>query len=294
MKKFLFLSTIILALFSSANAQQQWKFHVAFEDATMARDTIWFIWDTTAVSYGIDTLLGEGNPHMNYSEFNVYTLTAGVYPDFDTTKVVALPYNESFGHTIDAINFELPIIMTWDSSLLHAPWLPSLPVGWVNYARIENDYFFNINNMLIGSQFDMTIADSIIAPEPDNPDAWFWIPGVHFPMDIFLSQDPTIDVHYISTNGFYRLNAYPNPFYNSIKFGIESPNSTELLKIRVIDLFGRLFYETESFRIDGSFQESYIQELENKLCVAPSGFYIAILESNQSIVNSIKIVKLKK
>ncbi len=41
-------------------AQPQWKFHVAYEDATGARDTIFFIWDTSAVVYGIDTALGEG------------------------------------------------------------------------------------------------------------------------------------------------------------------------------------------------------------------------------------------
>lgn len=293
MKNFLLLSTIIFALFSTTNAQQQWKFHVAFEDASMARDTIWFIWDTTATLSGIDTLLGECNTFMNYNEFNVYTIIGDHFPG-DTTKIVAHPYNEYFGHAINAINFELPIKITWDSSMFHAPWLPPLPVGWVNYARIENDYFFNINNMMIGNQFDMTIADSIIAPEPNNPDPWFWIPEVHFPMDIFLSQDPSVDVLYAQANGSFRLNAFPNPFSNSIKFSIESPNSTDLVKIRVIDLFGRLFYETESFRVDGCFQESYIQELENKLCVAPSGFYVATLESNQSIVNSIKIVKLKK
>ncbi len=293
MKKLFFFSTILLTLFSSVRAQQQWKFHIAFEDATMARDTIWFIWDTTATLSGIDTLLGEGNTHMNYNDFNVYTIIGGPYPG-DTTKIVAHPYNESFEQLIRSTNFELPIKITWDSSMFHAPWLPPFPVGWVNSALIQNDYFFNINNVEIGGYFDMTITDSIIAPEPNNPDPWFWDPGKHFPMAIGMSQDPEISVHYTKTNSFYKLNAFPNPFSNSLKFRIESPNTTELLKIKVFDLFGRLLYETEPFRVDGSFQETFIQELENKLCVAPSGFYIATLKSNQSIVNSIKIVKLKK
>lgn len=38
-------------------SQPQWKFHVAFEDATNAKDTIWFIWDTTATFEGADTAL---------------------------------------------------------------------------------------------------------------------------------------------------------------------------------------------------------------------------------------------
>lgn len=293
MKKIIFFSTILLALFSSVSAQQQWKFYVAFEDATMARDTIWFIWDTTATLSGIDTLLGEGNLHLNYNKFNVYTVIGGPYPG-DTTKIVAHPYNESFGHSINSMNFELPIKITWDSSLFHASWLPPSPVGWVNAAGISNDYFFNINNVEVGGFFDMTLADSIIAPEPTNPDPWFWNPGVHFPMGIGMSQDPTLGLNYRASNSLYKLNAFPNPFFNSIKFKIESPASTEPLKIRVIDLYGRPLYETEFFRVDDSFQATYIYELEKILNVAPSGFYIATLQSNKSIVNSIKIVKLKK
>lgn len=107
----LFLIAILVISFQLA-AQPQWKFHVAFEDGTGAKDTIWFIWDTTAVFYGIDTALGEGNPNMNYNEFNVYTLTWDTYPDYDTTKVVAHPYEYSFGHTIEAINYTLPIKIT--------------------------------------------------------------------------------------------------------------------------------------------------------------------------------------
>ena len=159
MKK-LILIVVFSFLFCSIKsfAQPQWKFHVAFEDATGARDTIWFIWDTTAAVYGIDTTLGEGNPHMDYSKFNVWTLTWGVYPNFDTTKVVAYPYDASFGNTIEAINFELPITITWDSALLHADWLPPTPVGWVNFARIDNDYFFFYNMPLVSHLINFLYA----------------------------------------------------------------------------------------------------------------------------------------
>jgi len=37
---------IIGCLFSYA--QPQWKFHIAYEDATGAKDTMWFIWDESA------------------------------------------------------------------------------------------------------------------------------------------------------------------------------------------------------------------------------------------------------
>ncbi len=286
------LSTIVLSL--PIKAQQQWKFHIAFEDATMARDTIWYIWDTTATFCGIDTLLGEGNPHMNYNEFNVYTKIGCDYPG-DTTKIVAFPFNLSFEQMIHAINFELPIKITWDSSLFHAPWLPSTPVGWVNSAGIGNDYFFHINNVEVGGFFDMTIADSIIAPEPDNPDPWFWNPAAHFPMGIAMSQDPstTINVPNRISNAFFRLDAYPNPFNNIVKLNIESQNPNESLIISVIGLFGRVLHQAELSGVNGNYDGAVLHELENKLSIAPPGFYIAVLQSKQSVVSSIKIVKLK-
>ncbi len=221
MKKFIY-TLFLLFLFFSVHlyAQPQWKFHVAFEDATGAKDTIWFIWDTTAMFYGIDTTLGEGNPHMDYSQFNVWTLTWAAYPnDYDTTKVVAHPYSYSFDCTIEAINFELPITITWDSALLHADWLPPTPVGWVNFARIDNDYFFLYNNNGLAHEYDMTLSDSVTAPYEGNTDPWAWQDWVHFPMDIFLIQDPTLSVDTkIDNSKNITLKFYPNPFEKNTTF----------------------------------------------------------------------------
>lgn len=286
------LSTIVLSL--PIKAQQQWKFHIAFEDATMARDTIWFIWDTTATFEGADTLLNEVSAVFDYEKFNVWTYNPGLfYPD--SIKTLAFPYIHSLGGQIHAMNFELPIKITWDSSLFHAPWLPSTPVGWVNSAGIGNDYFFHINNVEVGGFFDMTIADSIIAPEPDNPDPWFWNPAAHFPMGIAMSQDPstTINVPNRISNAFFRLDAYPNPFNNIVKLNIESQNPNESLIISVIDLFGRVLHQAELSGVNGNYDGAVLHELENKLSIAPPGFYIAVLQSKQSVVSSIKIVKLK-
>jgi hypothetical protein len=286
------LSTIVLSL--PIKAQQQWKFHIAFEDATMARDTIWYIWDTTATFEGADTLLNEVSHEFDYDKFNVWTYNPGLFYS-DSIKTLAFPYEFSLGGQIDAMNFELPIKITWDSSLFHAPWLPSTPVGWVNSAGIGNDYFFMINNVEVGGFFDMTITDSIIAPEPDNPDPWFWLPARHFPMGIAMSQDPstTIDVPRANINAFFRLDAYPNPFNNNVKLKIESPNPNEPLTISVIDLFGRLLHQAELSGAYGNYDGPVLQELERKFNIAPPGFYIAVLQSKQSIINSIKIVKLK-
>jgi len=231
MKKAILTTLIAILTYSiQLTAQPQWKFHVAFEDATNAKDTIWFIWDTAALFYGVDTALGEGNPSMNYNDFNVFTLTWDTYPDYDTTKVVAHLYEYSFGHTIEAINYELPIKITWDTALLHADWLPPTPVGWVNYARIDNDYFFFYNNNGLAHQYDMTLSDSVTAPYEGNTDPWAWQDWVHFPMGIYLVQDPTVFVDDYIYEPKTILSLYPNPFKidTSIEIYLENKSYVEL------------------------------------------------------------------
>jgi hypothetical protein len=120
-------------------AQPQWKFHIAFEDAIGAKDTIWLIWDTTAHgSLPTDTALGEGPVSFNYSNFNVWIYNW----DGDSTKTRAYPYNAiSFLLEVRAFNYQYPITIRWDTTLFYASYLP-LPVGYINAAIIDNDYFF--------------------------------------------------------------------------------------------------------------------------------------------------------
>ncbi|MEI2419331.1 hypothetical protein V6O07_03590, partial [Arthrospira platensis SPKY2] len=49
MKPLHLLSCLALLLGTlHVSAQPQWRFHLAFEDAIGAKDTIWFVYDTTA------------------------------------------------------------------------------------------------------------------------------------------------------------------------------------------------------------------------------------------------------
>ena len=196
-------------------AQPQWKFHVAYEDATGAKDTIWFIWDTTATFFGADTLLGETTAIFNYDEFNVWTYNIGLTWN-DSIKIVAHPYEYSFGHEIEAMNFELPITICWDTSLLHASFLPPQPVGWINHARMDNDYFFMINNYPIAHQFDMTITDHIIVPDTNLTNSWFWNPVIHFPVSLYLFQDPTFSIPLNNGKGNRNIHIYPNPAHSEV------------------------------------------------------------------------------
>lgn len=290
--KLIILSLLFLFALGIVNGQQQWKFHVAFEDGTGAKDTIWFIWDTTAVFYGIDTALGEGNPNMNYSAFNVYTLTWDTYPDYDTTKVVAHPYNYSFENTIEAINYELPITITWDSALLHADWLPPTPVGWVNYARIDNDYFFFYNNNGLAHQYDMTLSDSVTSPYEGNTDPWAWQDWVHFPMDVFLIQDMTLSVD----DKFYKqdpvLKSNPNPFKKNttVEFSLDNKSYVELA---VFDFQGKKIRNLINQTLNGGNHTIKWDGLDQAGKPCKPGPYIAYLKVNAKIRRTVKILKTK-
>jgi hypothetical protein len=281
MKKSIFTLLItFLVITFNVNAQPQWKFHMAFEDATAAKDTIWFIWDTTATIYGIDTLLGEGNPHMDYNVFNVWTLTGGAGAgSFDTTKVVAYPYYGQFGEVINAMNFVLPVKITWDSSLFHADWLPAEPVGWVNNAWISNDYFFSVNNTE-GHYFDLTLDNHTIMPDStivgtEDEDPWFWLPERNFPLGIGLMQDPTLLVKDNLVEKSYFI--YPNPVYSLLKVDTKQ----EISIIKIFNMQGKCLQvvKTGSFPLNIDFSGFN------------PGIYVIQLTSNQNQYYYEKIIK---
>lgn len=220
-------------------SQPQWKFHVAYEDATGARDTLWFIWDETATFFGYDISLGEIPLSLNYDVFNVYVFNNGSTTS-DTLKTTAYPYSIGFEEQVFAINFVLPITISWDSSLLHAPFLPPEPVGWVNFARLYNNYFHWYGNMLGTSEFDMTITDSVQAPASNNTDPWAWESWYHFPMDISFHQDPSIVI--IDRNkGDDGFIITPNPVSDILNFH----SKRKFNKIVVYDRYGRQVLKTE-------------------------------------------------
>ena len=139
------LFSVAIAVASFAIAQPTWRFHLAFEDGTGARDTLWFVWDTTATIYydesDVDYLLGEGPVEMDSAAFNVWMYN-GV--GLQRTKTDAQPYGPEgfypwfYGNEIYGCNITSPLIMRWDTSLFNAPFLPEQ----VRYAAMNGEYFF--------------------------------------------------------------------------------------------------------------------------------------------------------
>lgn len=182
-------------------AQQPWRFHIAFEEGTGARDTLWMIFDNSATVEGVDYQLGEGTPNYDPGKFNVFMYNR----DVDSTKVKAYPYwiypNLSTDEVF-AINYTYPVIIRWDTSLFHAPYLPITPP--MNIAAIGGDYFWGVIGADCLHCVNMFNRDSLFC-EDEIP-----APLFHSNTAFVLANDP-----YLSIKTFEKsFKIYPNPVTN--------------------------------------------------------------------------------
>jgi hypothetical protein len=227
-----FLYLLLVPLLSGA--QSQWRFHIAFEDATGAKDTIWMVYDTTAhFSMPIDTLLNEGATQIDNSIFNVFVLN----PNSDTTKTSALPYSEYpyFGIEIYGINYVHPMTISWDTALFRSPVLPNFPFDHINKAYMSNDYFFFVNNDPFSHQFNMTLDNSVSAP------SFSWQPMTHFPLSIAFSYQ------HVSIKSIVQKESKVYPTIVSSYFYVRNPGSL-IRSIDIIHIDGKII-KTEN--LDG-------------------------------------------
>jgi hypothetical protein len=269
MKKLL-LSFALMTVSIALSAQPQWKFHIAFEDALGAKDTIWLVYDTSATFYGVDTALGEGKANFDYNAFNVFIINN----DHDSTKVSALPYTHFpyHGADIKAFNYEQPIIVRWDSSMFHAPYLPQSP-EYINYAALDNDYFFYVNNDNAAHTFNMLWADSVVAP-------WYgWGGHMQFPMAVAVSYFP-LGITDLD-NETSQIQIFPNPSSESYHFETEE----QISSIEVFNILGKTIIR-QTFT-DYKAVNNYILSLANQ----DDGMYIIKFMNPQNQVFYKKIIK---
>lgn len=176
------LSALCAILFAcTAAAQPQWRFHLAFEDGTGARDTIWFIWDTTA-TMGLDTHLGQGSVQMDLDVFNVWMYN----PASDSTKTLAYPYSSFPWHgeqPIHGFNYQYPITIRWDRSLFQAEYLPNPDT--INTAVMNGQYFYWYGNMPFPGVHSLLEEDSVVVLDLGEP---------LFPTALYVN-------HHITTTG---------------------------------------------------------------------------------------------
>jgi hypothetical protein len=261
-KKQLTLLAILLCTILITTAQQPWRFHIAFEDGSGQRDTLWMVFDTTATE-GIDYQLGEGTPEYDPNAFNVFMYNMNV----DSTKVKAYPYwiyptmstDEDF-----AINYTYPVIIRWDTALFHAPYLPNNPPANppMNVAIIEGSYqFFVLGFDPTAPYFhttNMFTKDSVFCPEDTNG-------PTHVPLfgdlGFIFGYDPYLSIETLITKN---ISIFPNPSSGLIKINCNIPVTSYI----VTQISGKSAFQ-EAFhtpKILNNYEIPY-----QKLC---SGMYI--------------------
>lgn len=234
MRKIQLILICLLLTITKIQAQEpQFKFHLAFEDATGAKDTVWLIWDSLATEgptegggqTNLDTLFGEIPMSLPTGVFRVYVeLSAN-----DSGKVRAIPLNWAlYGFPIKAQNYVYPINMYWDTSLIFNNNLPFV----INTAYLGNDWFFFNNNDPLNQIYHMQYEDSIQLP-------WFsWGSQDQFPINFNFGYDYIlnvgIDEKEIKHN---RLVVYPNPSSNKLLIKLKD-NIDTAFELKLIDVRG--------------------------------------------------------
>lgn len=227
MRKIQLIIICLILTLSKANAQEpQFKFHLAFEDATGAKDTVWLIFDTLATS-GYDTIFGEKPLSLLPNIFQVY-LELGIN---DTGKVSAVPTSyELYGFPIMAQNYVYPINMYWDTSLIYNNNLPFV----INTATLDNEWFFFNNNDALNHIYHMQYEDSIQLP-------WFsWGSQEQFPINFGFGYDYMLNTSIINDkNKSIPILLYPNP--TSGKLLVKLKDDIEIiLELKLMDVKGTI------------------------------------------------------
>ncbi|MBK8500072.1 MAG: hypothetical protein IPL52_14930 [Flavobacteriales bacterium] len=200
LNRLLLLGVALLAGLST-KAQPTWRFHLAFEDGSGARDTVWFVFDTSATDEGVDFGLGEGPVTMDLDAFNVWMPNW----DGDSTKTFALPYSPYFpahGAYVEAFNCVFPVTLRWDTALFHASTLPN-PAA-IQIAKMDCGHFFLYNNDPGLQAYNMLLDDSVTV-------ALLFPNDFLFPLSVYIDGDAHASATNYTRSISNELVVWPNP-----------------------------------------------------------------------------------
>jgi len=263
---FLFFLTLLRPCFCQT---PQWKFPIAFEDASGARDTVFFIWDSSATMYGLDTIWGELPIAIDSNKFNVFVKIDQGY----SSKVWAIPQSYPIEQEIWALNYAYPIQISWDTSLFHSLAL----ISPVNCAEMSNDYFFFVG-FSICNTFDMFSNDSVIAP------TFNWGSQEQFPLFISMNNFGYCCLNGVDENTGIIKEYYlsPNPFTDKLVIN----NSKNILtNINIYSTDGKLVYTNSD-----DFQKE--TEIHLSLELLDNGIYVMEIINDKNRKCFEKIVKI--
>ena len=236
-----------------AQIEPQFKFYLAFEDATGQRDTVWIVIDTNAVLVE-DTMFNEWILPIDSHSFDVYF---GInYGIGDSSKSVYARQPGGFSTYINAVNFTNPTIVRWDTSLLinHSLNTPYKQI-WI---RTENDVpgiFHLYDTLFLNQGIGEKLVDSVILN--GNLD--------HFPIQMYLA---TIPINLVGENipkNDDGIALFPNPCHDEFKVS----SQTWPIDFIIYDLMGRkvsrgtLKREIDTFSVSQLSRGTYIVRLNS-------------------------------
>ncbi len=260
----LFLIATFFSSFCSLKcmAQQQqsaqWSFYMAFEDATGAKDSIWFLLDTAATyPWSISALYGEVPIEPDSVNFQVW-----FYHPLDFVNGNPTERYNTFVNNIDNVeaawgtelfgtNFELPIVMSWDTSLFTADVLYEYGANPINQATLDNEYLFLSGGDENG--WDMTQTDHVELPY------FWWGSSSQFPLFFDIVRGPLgseVGVNDVVTTEF---SVFPNPATDYVTLNFPKAIKAQL---RILDVNGKL---VKSNSISGNRKRLHIGDLESGL-----------------------------
>ncbi len=255
-----FTCAISLAICKAVSAQSvvfakepQWKFWLAFENADGQRDTVYFVFDSTATEQA-DTLLGEYPVSPDGGKFQVF-YSNGI--GGDSLKVFASSVSTGGATSfIQAINDSYPLIVRWDTTLFTSN---NLAIN-IGKATLSNTYTLLIKTD--HKPFNMLVTDSIVLPA-------YMIqgqPASHFGMEISVGEK--IPNLIAPTQLFKQTNMYPNPF--RFKISIECEEAFDQVEL-IAPLSGQcilrqkisLTRQIELLKLENILQGIYILKITN-------------------------------
>jgi hypothetical protein len=132
----------------------------------------------------------------------------------------------------------------------------------------------------------MTLSDSVTAPYEGNTDPWAWQDWVHFPMGIYLVQDPTVNVENKIYEAKDSIKTFPNPFKKntSIEFYLKDKSYVEL---SVFDFQGKKIRDLISQTLNSGNHIIKWNGLDNGKPCKPAPYFI-YLKVNDTSIQSIK------
>lgn len=201
------------AFHSQAQVEPQFKFYLAFEDATEQRDTVWIVIDTNAVLVE-DTIFNEWILPIDSHNFDVYFgINRGIG---DSSKSVYARQTGGFTGYINAVNFTNPTIIRWDTNLLvnHSLINPYKQI-WIRTENNVSGEFHLYDTLFLNQGIGEIIVDSVILN--GNLE--------HFPIQLYLGTLPinTVGIEHagVLTNRHF---IYPNPTNSSVQLKVSSEN----------------------------------------------------------------------